>query len=208
MPDPAAKPKGPGLTLLDAGLAVAILGTIVGLVVLPATREAKIRRNEEIALEAVRAISTGQSLYWGTIARWGTLADLAAQGLDPAIVAGTTQGYSFKLHLEDSGQRAWLRADPVEPGVTGRRHFFVQSDPRPPSSVQPTLPRGKRSGYTFVMTAGNPADSNYFARSTPVTVRKTGGRRFFVDHSGVLRFWDAVRYRAGAPASSGDSPVE
>ena len=71
-----------------------------------------------------------------------------------------------------------------------------------PPYIDSVLARGKKSGYTFVLTVGTPADSNYYVQGRPVTVAKTGNRRFFVDSSGVIRF------NSSDLATSADSPID
>lgn len=49
------------------------------------------------------------------------------------------------------------------------------------------LGRGRKGGYSFVMTVGTPADSNYAVDARPVRPGITGRRYFFADSSGVIR---------------------
>lgn len=71
-----------------------------------------------------------------------------------------------------------------------------------PPYIGADLGRGVKSGYSFVLTVGTPADSNYVVEANPLAPGQSGGRRFFVDSSGVVRFHEEHR------ASSGDSAIE
>lgn len=57
--------------------------------------------------------------------------------------------------------------------------------PRP--YIDPGLGAGRKRGYSFVMTVGTPADSNYRLTATPLPGWPAERRAFFVDVSGVVR---------------------
>lgn len=180
--DGGAKPRAGHLTLVEVVLAAAVLGGILIFVVLPAIREATIRRNEEGAIRDLKAIHRAQELYasyrtqpWAGYGRlvFGTLADLGRMGeVAPEIAAGRSGGYSFSLILglksvpTDEGIRPWYEAHarPLSPAA-GRRHFYVD------------------------------ASAGVFRAGTALGPHAT---------SGIPR----VRSRLGAPASSADSPIE
>lgn len=67
--------------------------------------------------------------------------------------------------------------------------------------IESDLASGKRLDYTFTLTVGTPAGSNYCVSARPVAP-VAGQRSFFVDSTGVIRF------KVGAEASSADSPIE
>ncbi len=71
-----------------------------------------------------------------------------------------------------------------------------------PPYVDAILGRGKKSGYSFVLTVGTPAGSRWFATARPTVPAKTGNRYFFADSSGIIRF------SRSRPASSADSPLD
>lgn len=55
----------------------------------------------------------------------GRLDGSDARPLDPRLAAGFKDGYSFAL--ETSGDRFHVHANPIVPGRTGRRRFYVGS---------------------------------------------------------------------------------
>lgn len=85
--------------------------------------------------------------------------------------------------------------------------------------IDRVLGRGKKSGFSFVLTLGAPADSSYQVTATPLTWSRSGEDRVSVDRGGI-RFYrthtrgyftdnsGVIRFRVGAAASSGDSPIE
>ncbi len=65
--------------------------------------------------------------------------------------------------------------------------------------IDQVLASGSKSGYTFDYTGGT---NTWNCNGDPITPATTGDRYFFCDNSGVIRF------DAGAPADSGDSPID
>lgn len=186
-PAPSAEPPPPPaqghLTLLEAVLALALLGGVVILVVLPAMREARIRKNESSAISSLNAIAAAEKEYHymlfaskvgssGVRAEvrylYGTLSQLAQQNpsvIDSALAGGRKDGYSFVLELREGeyGPGFYrVRANPIRPESSGRRFFCVDLSP-------------------WVVPAGS--------------------------GTAVVNF-HRIRSRLGAPASSTDSPIE
>ena len=66
--------------------------------------------------------------------------------------------------------------------------------------IDNVLGTGSKSGYTFVYPAGT--QNTWSCNANPATAGTTGDRRFFVDHSGVIRF------NSSAAASATDSAID
>ncbi|HBP22495.1 MAG TPA: hypothetical protein DEA08_32540 [Planctomycetes bacterium] len=97
-------------------------------------KEARRNGNEAAAIGALRAISSAQALFRegdkdndGTLQYAGDLAALGKTNLiDSVLASGKKNGYRFKVVRAkgDTGQFCWMAtASPIEPGVTGERHF-------------------------------------------------------------------------------------
>jgi hypothetical protein len=104
----------------------------------------RIESNEESAVSSLRIINTAQVTYW-TIYNLGYCAGLSRLGpsptgtpsleaaglVDSELAAGFKDGYRFtylpgEADRQDGSVRAYtLRADPVQPGQTGNRHYFT-----------------------------------------------------------------------------------
>lgn len=138
--------KTPGhLTLLEAALALALLGG-VALFGASRAREARIRANEEAALSILRDIRRSRYSFGGIP---GKVPDREHPGY--RLTEESIPGLGA-VHV--------LHAEPDAPGVSGRRHFWLE------------------------------------------------GRMVPWGDDGFKDVYSAIRFRADAPASSADSPVE
>jgi len=90
----------------------------------------------------------------------------------------------------DSSRKTLVTAEECYKSTSGGSVYasLTQLSYMPPPYVDTVLGGGKKTGYCFRLTVGNPADGDWSAKAAPVTVAKTGCRRFFVDSSGVIRF--------------------
>lgn len=105
---------------------------------------------EVAAIGALRTLSSAQNLFWQRdpdrdgVSDYGSLAELGAAGLiDPVLATGTKLGYAFSVSVTARGWSAW--ADPLEPGMSSRRHFFadqsgvVRASPERAGPTSPAL---------------------------------------------------------------------
>lgn len=85
---------------------------------------------------------------------------------------------------------------------TGNYATLSELSAASPPYLDSVLGVGRKNGYTFVLTLGTPADSNYAIQANPLKPGRSGNRRFFVDRIGV------IRSHTGQPAFSADSPLD
>jgi type IV pilus assembly protein PilA len=70
--------------------------------------------------------------------------------------------------------------------------------------IDSLLAAGSKSGYSFIYVSGNPASGKigtYTVQANPLVPQKTGGRYFFTDDTGV------IRYNLGAAATVSSKPI-
>lgn len=99
--DEPAKPRPGHLTLLEAALLLVVLGGVVLFVVLPAMREARMRKNEETALDTLHQVNP----------------------FFPFSPVQQTSGYKFES--EEYWDGIDIHAHPIVPGGTGHRFFLL-----------------------------------------------------------------------------------
>jgi type IV pilus assembly protein PilA len=95
----------------------------------------------------------------------------------------------------------WGKGFPVSLSNLGPR--------KPPTAtaadlIDSLLASGKKSGYTFVYVSGRPTSGKigtYTVQANPSVAQKTGGRYFFTDQTGV------IRYNLGAAATALSRPI-
>lgn len=134
------KKKGYGRVILIL-LAVGVL-IIVPLAwfVLKMGRDAERRRfingNEAAAIYTLEQVAAAEQLHFETYeGRYGTFQQLLDAGLFRAPLDGeriTSAGYTFTLRVAPAanGQPSSysVNADPLQDGVTGNRHFYIDSN--------------------------------------------------------------------------------
>jgi len=120
-----------GFTLVEIMIVVAIVVTLATLAISSVLRARQLT-NEMAAVAGCRTIATAvQGFYSYSSPRTypSGLSDLVLPTsnppyIDSVLAGGTKQGYRYTYTLVDA-ERFTLRAEPVSPGRTGTRRFFV-----------------------------------------------------------------------------------
>lgn len=121
-------------TLLEILVAVAIIALLATIAAMQYQR-ARVNTFEQLALGNVRLISQSCQMYLATNQRYPvSLSNLGPTGSNPPYiqqdlvgdgVTAVKQGYVFTYAASGGGAGFTLLADPITPGVTGSRHFFI-----------------------------------------------------------------------------------
>ncbi len=117
-----------GFTLIELMIVIAIIA-IVAAIAFPSLQNARKSANEASCLQSLRSIMTVQQQYRTRFGRYGHTTELINEGyLDGfEMVLGNwhKSGYLFRYN---TGSFIWgIRADPVVPGTTGDRWFWVDN---------------------------------------------------------------------------------
>jgi prepilin-type N-terminal cleavage/methylation domain-containing protein len=122
-----------GFTLIELMIVIAIIA-IIAAIAIPNLIEARKGSNESAAIGALRTLTTAQALFRegdrdrdGVLDYATSLTELNRYGslIDPVLASGTKQGYSFTI-VSDDNRFVWSStAEPVTPGKSGDRYFFV-----------------------------------------------------------------------------------
>lgn len=119
-------------TLIEIMVVVAIVGILLALA-LPQFLRSRISANETAAIANLRLINNACQAYYANINPHSYpldgLSDLISPVSEPPYIdnilaSGTKQGYEFKYKFIDA-EHFQVYANPVYPGRTGVRYFFV-----------------------------------------------------------------------------------
>lgn len=137
--------KGAGMAL--TGLILGYMSVtapvilIVAAIAIPNLLSARRSANEASAIGSMRTIVVAQAQYQAEYAKYspsltalgpgsGQAGEESAGFIDEALASGQKNGYLFTYTPIDADgdgvfERFSLNADPITPGTTGRRHFYV-----------------------------------------------------------------------------------
>jgi type IV pilus assembly protein PilA len=133
--------KSAGFTLIELLIVVAVMLVIAGIAI-PNFVRSKMRANESGAAVNLRTITTASVVY-NTSYGVGFAPSLAALGGNPTAPSATQAGlidsvlssgvkngyvYAYTVTAQDGAGNVLaykLTADPLTPGTTGERHFYI-----------------------------------------------------------------------------------
>jgi prepilin-type N-terminal cleavage/methylation domain-containing protein len=114
-------------TLIELMLVVTLIAIITA-IALPNWAGARKAANEVAAISAMRSLCTAQTHYRLRFGSYGSLADLTASTtVDDGFSDALRSGYVFSSTVAPTATRWEFNADPATPGITGDRHFFVDT---------------------------------------------------------------------------------
>ena len=116
-----------GLVLSITSLASAVPLGIIAAIAVPNLMASYRAANEGSAMATLRTISQAEMTYQSTVAKYGTLQELAASGLiDPNLGSGTKNGYTFTVTLDSENPESFeVTGVPLTYGKTGIRSFYI-----------------------------------------------------------------------------------
>ncbi len=121
--------KRKGFTLVEIMIVVAIIALLAAIAI-PNLLRARMAAGESAAIAALKTVASAAHTFRAANAAYpatlGTLfTGLTPPYIDSVLASGSKQGYNFNLTGDASGFNA--TADPMTPGTTGNRRFFVDT---------------------------------------------------------------------------------
>lgn len=116
-----------GLVLSITSLASTLPVGIVAAIAIPNLLAARRAANEASAIHSIKTISSAEVVYQSSLAKFGTLEELAANGLiDKNLASGNKNGYRFEIILDSANPETFeVTGVPVTYGSSGTRSFYV-----------------------------------------------------------------------------------
>lgn len=135
---------GNGMAMTGLVLAYALVALRLGIVAsiaIPNLLRARITSNERVTIESLRIINNATLTYSDQFGQFpaslrnlgrGSGNEKAADLIDASLAAGNAPGYRLSYEGSDSNGDGKLdgyalRAEPITPGTTGERYFFVDA---------------------------------------------------------------------------------
>ena len=116
-----------GLILSITSLVTVVPVGIIAAIAIPNLLASRRAANEGSAMHSLRMISQAELAYQSEFGKWGTLEELAANGLiDPNLADGAKNGYKFTLTLDSQNPESFeVTGVPEDYRNTGTRSFFI-----------------------------------------------------------------------------------
>ena len=116
-----------GLVLSITSLASLLPFAMIAAIAIPNLLAARMAANEGSAIHTIRVLSQAEATYQNVIGKYGTLDDLASQGLiDSQLATGSKNGYRFSVELTETDAPGFAVVGvPMEYRSSGRRSFYI-----------------------------------------------------------------------------------
>lgn len=114
-----------GLTLIELLMVVSVIVVLVSMVI-PIVRQAKKVGNETSTVSSLRTAAGAQENFRTRHGSYASLAELSTDGYVDTTFGAPSQrsGYDYEDQVPTSA--TWgVNANPIDPGVTGDRYFFI-----------------------------------------------------------------------------------
>ena len=100
---------------------------MIAAISIPNLLAARMAANEGSAIHSIRVLSQAEATYQNVIGKYGTLDDLASQGLiDSQLATGSKNGYRFSVELTETEAPGFAVVGvPMEYRSSGRRSFYI-----------------------------------------------------------------------------------
>jgi prepilin-type N-terminal cleavage/methylation domain-containing protein len=134
------KRKQSGFSLIELLIVVAII-LVIAAIAIPNLMASRMAANESSSVQETRAITTAEVVYSTqynigfspllvNLGDGSSISSTSAGLIDSVLAAGTKSGYQFTYvalnpDAANHYQTFTLNADPLNPGYSGRKHFFT-----------------------------------------------------------------------------------